>query len=47
MTVNEMLSKMSSNELVEWMAFYNIEAAEKHGQMAQRQMINKMSGGRR
>ena len=49
MTVGEMLSKMSSLELIEWKAFLSLEAKEHGNANATKTMMNSLSGkkGRR
>ena len=49
MTVNEMLTKMSSNEIVEWMIFLKIEAESDSDRQTQRDMLKRLAAkkGRR
>lgn len=44
MTVREMLSKMDSYEITEWMAFYEIEAKKTKGPPLAEQMQNNLKG---
>lgn len=49
MTVEEMLNKMPATELIEWKAFFSLEAKENKNSKQQKEMMNRLAGkkGRR
>jgi len=43
MTVEELLSKMSSNEIIEWMIFFKIEAESESDRQTQLGILKKLA----